>query len=103
MRPNPNQQDVRLLPKLLRTRYPSSIASAATTGGAGTAEAKAEKDIYDSDTEGEDDAGMDDLMVTLAEKRKERVRVRAVQFHPHGGQFDFIWLSARTPCGAYVR
>ena len=26
----------------------------------------------------------------------------AVQFHPHGGQFDFVWLSARTPHGAYV-
>ena len=25
-----------------------------------------------------------------------------VQFHPHGGQFDFVWLSARTPRGAYV-
>jgi len=22
---------------------------------------------------------------------------RAVQFHPHGGQSDFVWLSARTP------
>ena len=22
---------------------------------------------------------------------------RAVQFHPRGGQFDFVWLSARTP------
>ena len=21
---------------------------------------------------------------------------RAVQFHPHGGQFDFVWRSART-------
>ena len=28
--------------------------------------------------------------------------LRAVQFHPHGGQFDFVWLSARTPHGAYV-
>ena len=27
---------------------------------------------------------------------------RAVQFHPHGGQSDFVWLSARTPHGAYV-
>jgi len=27
---------------------------------------------------------------------------RAVQSHPHGGQFDFVWLSARTPHGAYV-
>ena len=25
-----------------------------------------------------------------------------VQFHPHGGQSDFVWLSARTPHGAYV-
>ena len=22
---------------------------------------------------------------------------RAVQFHPHGGRFDFVWLPARTP------
>jgi len=29
--------------------------------------------------------------------------VRGVQFHPHGGQSDFVWLSARTPHGAYVR
>ena len=27
---------------------------------------------------------------------------RAVQFHPHGGQSDFVWLSALTPHGAYV-
>ena len=27
---------------------------------------------------------------------------RAVQFHPHGGQFDFVWLSARAPHGACV-
>ena len=27
---------------------------------------------------------------------------RAVQFHPDGGQFDLVWLSARTPHGAYV-
>ena len=27
---------------------------------------------------------------------------RAVQFHPHGSQSDFVWLSARTPHGAYV-
>ena len=27
---------------------------------------------------------------------------RAVQLHPHGGQSDFVWLSARTPHGAYV-
>ena len=26
----------------------------------------------------------------------------AVQFHPHGGQSDFVWLPARTPHGAYV-
>ena len=24
---------------------------------------------------------------------------RDVQFHPHGGQSDFVWLSARTPHG----
>ena len=24
---------------------------------------------------------------------------RAVQFHPHGGQPEFVWLSARTPHG----
>ena len=24
---------------------------------------------------------------------------RAVQFHPHGGQLDFVWLAARTPHG----
>ena len=29
-------------------------------------------------------------------------RRAAVQFHPHGGQIDFVWLSARTPHGAYV-
>ena len=30
---------------------------------------------------------------------------RAVQFHPHGGQSDFVWLSARTPHAGpqYVR
>ena len=27
---------------------------------------------------------------------------RAVQFHPHGGQFDLVRLSACTPHGAYV-
>ena len=29
---------------------------------------------------------------------EERVRyaARAVQFHPHGGQSDFVWLPART-------
>ena len=27
---------------------------------------------------------------------------RAVQFHPPGGQSDFVWLPARTPHGAYV-
>ena len=31
-----------------------------------------------------------------------RYASRAVQFHPHGGQSDFAWLSARTPHGAYV-
>ena len=27
---------------------------------------------------------------------------RAVQFHPNGGQFGFVWLPARTPHGACV-
>ena len=27
---------------------------------------------------------------------------RAVQFHPDGGQLDFVWLTARTPHGAHV-
>ena len=27
---------------------------------------------------------------------------RAVQYHPHGGQFGFVWLPARTRHGAYV-
>ena len=27
---------------------------------------------------------------------------RAVQFHPRGGQSDFVWLSTRTPHWAYV-
>ena len=31
-----------------------------------------------------------------------RYAASAVQFHPDGGQFDFGWLSARTPHGAYV-
>ena len=26
---------------------------------------------------------------------------RAVQFHPHGGQSDFVWLPARTPHGVH--
>ena len=28
-----------------------------------------------------------------------RYASRAVQFHPHGGQSDFVWLPARTPRG----
>ena len=28
---------------------------------------------------------------------RARYAPRAVQFHPHGGQFDFVWLSARAP------
>ena len=34
----------------------------------------------------------------------DKVRAQAVQFHPHGGQPDFVWLPARTmqPHGAYV-
>ena len=31
-----------------------------------------------------------------------RYASRAVQFHTHGGQFDFAWLSARTPHGPCV-
>ena len=31
-----------------------------------------------------------------------RYTARAVQFHPSGGQFDFVWLSTRTPHAAYV-
>ena len=27
---------------------------------------------------------------------------RAVRRHPNGGQFDFVWLPARLPYGAYV-
>ena len=47
---------------------------------------------------------------THADRRTQRARYncfvrketdvyasRAVQFHPHGGQSDFVWLSARTP------
>ena len=34
--------------------------------------------------------------------RCHRYASRAVQFNPHGGQSDFVWLSARTPHGAYV-
>ena len=36
------------------------------------------------------------------EVRRAHVQLRAVQFHPHGGQSDFVWLSARTRHGAYV-
>ena len=28
--------------------------------------------------------------------------LRAVQFHPHGGQFDSVWLPARVPHGVHV-
>ena len=31
--------------------------------------------------------------------RRCRYAARAVQFHPYGGQFDSVWLSARTPHG----
>ena len=31
-----------------------------------------------------------------------RYASQAVQLHPDGGQFDFVWLSARTPHEAYV-
>ena len=30
------------------------------------------------------------------------VRVVSRSIAPNGGQFDFVWLSARTPHGAYV-
>ena len=45
--------------------------------------------------------GVDDVRVAglLLQVRLANSRV---QFHPHGGQFDFVWLSARTPHGAYV-
>ena len=45
-----------------------------------------------------------DLFLASAGGGKERsmkYASRAVQFHPHGGQSDFVWLSARTPHGAY--
>ena len=32
-----------------------------------------------------------------ARRQQSGTSSRAVQFHPHGGQFDFVWLSARTP------
>ena len=35
-------------------------------------------------------------------KAVKKYASRAVQFHPHGGKSDFVWLSARTPHGAYV-
>ena len=36
--------------------------------------------------------------------RVERFGTRAVQYHPHGGQSAFVWLSARAmhPHGACV-
>ena len=44
--------------------------------------------------------------VTHQRRRRRAGRRRpaapAVQLHPHGGQFNFVWLSARTPHGAYV-
>ena len=44
-------------------------------------------------------AGVDwDATIKLAWQGESR----AVQFRPDGGQFDFVWLSARTPHRAYV-
>ena len=41
----------------------------------------------------------------LSHKTEKWYAPRAVQFHPHGGQSEFVWLSARTPHGgaSYVR
>ena len=37
------------------------------------------------------------------QRPRAHVRVREpFNFTPHGGQFDFVWLSARTPHGEYV-
>ena len=33
---------------------------------------------------------------------KEGLAVLDVKYRPNGGQFDFVWLSTRTPHGAYV-
>ena len=51
--------------------------------------------------------GRQDIMmltsdVSLKFDPENKYAPRAVQFHPHGGQSDFVWLSARTPHGAYV-
>ena len=44
------------------------------------------------------------VLANLSAAFNGRCASRAVQFHPHGGQFVFVWLSARTmhPHGAYV-
>ena len=41
---------------------------------------------------------------SCAATREAVYQARAVQFHPRGGQSDFVWLPARTPhgCASYV-
>ena len=39
------------------------------------------------------------LTAACAKFTQVRVVNSRVQFHPHGGQSDFVWLSARTPHG----
>ena len=43
--------------------------------------------------------GPDGTVKFVVEDGAQRYASRAVQFHPHGGQSDFVWLSARTPHG----
>ena len=40
--------------------------------------------------------GVTYLVLQMREKQVYKYASRAVQCHPHGGQFDFVWLSART-------
>ena len=42
------------------------------------------------------------FMPTVVKGQRTWYAPRAVQFHPHGGQSDFVWLPARTPHGAHV-
>ena len=35
-------------------------------------------------------------------RQRERTCPEPFKYHPHGGQLGFVWLSARTPHGAYV-
>jgi len=44
----------------------------------------------------------EDLIMLQYDPNGAEYASRAVQLHPHGGQSDFVWLSARTPHGAYV-